>query len=134
MKTNPLRWTFGFLLFNSALLFWGTGCATHEEHAFNADYNQNLPTSPKYYIEDLGQTHFTVTVRQGESMATQQRVIFVKRAASTVAETEAKRRGWENWQLEYILERDQGWMHIVKADVIRKNAVEFQGNVPTNKP
>jgi hypothetical protein len=53
-----------------------------------------------------------------------QRVIYVKQVASTVAESEAKRRGWPNWNLDYIQERDQGWMHIVIADVTRKNAVE----------
>ena len=36
---------------------------------------------------------------------------------------EAKRRGWQNWNLDYIQERDKGWMHIVIADVTRKNAV-----------
>jgi len=43
---------------------------------------------------------------------------------SIVAETEAKRRGWESWDLGYIQERNQGWMHIVIADVSRKNAIE----------
>jgi hypothetical protein len=52
------------------------------------------------------------------------RVIYVKQAASAVAESEAKRRGWKNWDLNYIQERDAGWMHIVIADVTRKNAVE----------
>ena len=41
------------------------------------------------------------------------------------AASEAKRRGWQNWDLGYIQERDQGWMHVVIADVARKNAVEM---------
>jgi hypothetical protein len=53
-----------------------------------------------------------------------ERVVYVKEVASTVAATEAKRRGWQNWNLDYIQERDQGWMHIVIADVTRKNAIE----------
>jgi hypothetical protein len=48
----------------------------------------------------------------------------VKEVATTVAASEAKRRGWQNWNLDYIQERDEGWMHIVIADVGRKNAVE----------
>ncbi len=53
-----------------------------------------------------------------------ERIIFVKQVASTVAATEAKRRGWQNWDLNYIQDRDQGWMRIVIVEVTRKNAVE----------
>ena len=55
-----------------------------------------------------------------------QRIVFVKQVASTVAADEAKRRGWSNWDLNYIQERDQGWMHIVVAVVTRQNAVEMK--------
>ncbi len=134
MKTNLFRWLFCFLLLNATLVFFGSGCATHDSRSFNKDFNQDLPTAPKYFIEDRGDTHFTVTVNQGVSMAGSQRIIYVKRAASIVAEQEARRRGWQNWQLEYVMERDQGWMHIVKADVVRKNAVEFRVGEPGNKP
>jgi len=51
-------------------------------------------------------------------------LFFVKEVASDVAKTEAKRRGWQNWDLGYIQERDQGWMHVVIAEVTRKNAAE----------
>ena len=134
MKTIPFPRTFCCLLFTAALALFGSGCATHEEHSFNDDFNQNMPTAPKYYIENVNDNHFTVTAHQGKQMASEERIIFVKRAASTVAETEAKRRGWENWQLEYVMQRSQGWMFIAKADVVRKNAVEFKGNAPAKNP
>jgi hypothetical protein len=111
-------------LVNVALAVLAGGCATHDERSYNQDFNQNLPTSPKYFIENVDDTHFKVTVHQGSPLDGPQRVIYVKEVASTVAESEAKRRGWQNWDLNYIQERDQGWMHIVIADVTRKNAVE----------
>src|ERR1700722_4337970 len=124
MKINSFRWMFRLLLVNVTLIILAAGCATHDERSYNQDFNQNLPTSPKYVIENIDDTHFKVTVHQGSPLEGSQRVIYVKQVASTVAESEAKRRGWPNWNLDYIQERDQGWMHIVIADVTRKNAVE----------
>jgi hypothetical protein len=124
MKTNRILWMFRLLLLNVTLVVLASGCATHNERSYNQDFNQNLPTSPKYTIENVDDTHFHVIVHQGSPLPGTQRVIFVKEVASTVAATEAKRRGWQNWDLGYIQERDQGWMHIVIADVTRKNAVE----------
>ena len=124
MKTNQLRRTLQLLLLNATLVVLAAGCATHNERSYNQDFNQNLPTSPKYTIENVDDTHFQVVVHQGSPLPGTQRVIYVKEVASAVAGTEAKRRGWQNWDLGYIQERDQGWMHIVIADVTRKNAVE----------
>ena len=124
MKTNQLRRTLQLLLLNVTLVVLAAGCATHNERSYNQDFNQNLPTSPKYTIENVDDTHFQVVVHQGSPLPGTQRVIYVKEVASAVAGTEAKRRGWQNWDLGYIQERDQGWMHIVIADVTRKNAVE----------
>lgn len=132
MKTNPLRWTLRLLLVNVTLAVLAVGCATHDERSYNQDFNQNLPTSPKYTIENVDDTHFQVTVHQGSPLTGTQRIIYVKEVASTVAAIEAKRRGWQNWDLDYIQERDQGWMHIVIADVTRKNAVKMTSN-PTNQ-
>ena len=100
------------------------GCATHNERSYNQDFNQNLPTSPKYTIENVSDTHFKVIVHQGSPLRGTERIIYVKEVAAAVAQSEAKRRDWQNWNLDYIQERDQGWMHIVIADVTRKNAVE----------
>ena len=133
MKTNQLRWTIRLLLLNATLVLLATGCAT-SDRSFNQDFNQNLPTSPKYTIENVDDTHFQVIVHQGSPLPGTQRIIFVKEVASTVAATEAKRRGWQNWDLGYIQERDQGWMHIVIADVTRKNAVEMTPAQPNNNP
>jgi len=124
MKTNLLRRTFRLLLLNAALMVLVAGCATNNERSYNQDFNQNLPTSPKYFIANVDDTHFQITVHQGSPLPGTQRIIYVKEVASTVAASEAKRRGWQNWDLGYIQERDQGWMHIVIADVTRKNAVE----------
>ena len=124
MKTNRIRRTLQLLLLNATLVVLAAGCATQNERSYNQDFNQNLPTSPKYTIENVDDTHFHVIVHQGSPLPGTQRVIYVKEAASAVAGTEAKRRGWQNWDLGYIQERDQGWMHIVIADVTRKNAVE----------
>jgi hypothetical protein len=124
MKTNQLRWRLRLLLLNVTLVVLAAGCATHNERSYNRDFNQNLPTSPKYTIENVDDTHFKVIVHQGSPLPGTERVIYVKEVASTVAATEAKRRGWQNWDLGYIQERDQGWMHVVIADVTRKNAVE----------
>jgi hypothetical protein len=124
MKINQFLWTLRLLLVNVALAVLAGGCATHDERSYNQDFNQNLPTSPKYFIENVDDTHFKVTVHQGSPLDGPQRVIYVKEVASTVAESEAKRRGWQNWDIGYIQDRDQGWMHIVIADVTRENAVE----------
>jgi hypothetical protein len=124
MKTNRIRRTLWRLLLNATLVVLAAGCATQNERSYNQDYNQNLPTSPNYAIVNVDDTHFQVIVHQGSPLPGTQRIIYVKEVASTVAATEAKRRGWKNWDLGYIQERDQGWMHIVIADVTRKNAVE----------
>jgi hypothetical protein len=124
MKTKRVCRTLQFLLLNATLAVLAAGCATHDERSYNQDFNQNLPTAPKYFIENIDDTHFKVTVHQGTPSEGPQRIICVKEVASTVAETEAKRRGWKNWDLNYIQERDQGWMRIVIAEVTRKNAVE----------
>ncbi|MGB7767992.1 MAG: hypothetical protein WBN22_03960 [Verrucomicrobiia bacterium] len=122
------------LLLNVTLAVLAAGCATHNERSYNQDFNQNLPTSPKYTIENIDDTHFQVTVHQGSPAPGTQRIIYVKEVASTVAATEARRRGWQNWDLNYIQERDQGWMHIVIADVTRKNAVEMSPGPTNNNP
>ena len=124
MKTNQIRRTLRLLLLNVTLVILAAGCATHNERSYNQDFNQNLPTSPNYTIENIDATHFRVIVHQGSPLPGTQRIIYVKEVASTVAATEAKRRDWQNWNLDYIQERDKGWMHIVIADVTRKNAVE----------
>ncbi len=123
MKINQFRWIF-VLLLNATLVALATGCATRDERSYNQDYNQNMPTSPKYSIENVDDTRFKVIVHQGSPMEGSQRIIFVKQVASTVAATEAKRRDWPSWDVNYIQDRDQGWMHIVIAEVTRKNAVD----------
>jgi len=124
MKINQIRWPLRLLLLNATVLLLAAGCATHNERSYNQDFNQNLQTAPKYVVENVDDTHFKIVVHQGSPSDGPQRVIEVKQAASAVAESEAKNRGWQNWDLEYIQERDKGWMHIVIADVTRKNAVE----------
>jgi len=124
MKINLSHWTLRLLLLNATALLLTAGCATNKEGSYNNDFHQDLPTSPQYSIKLIDNSHFQVIVRQGSPYEGQQRVVYVKQAAAAVAENEARHRGWENWDLNYIQDRDQGWMHVVIADVTRKNAIE----------
>ena len=128
MKINQLRWTLRLLLLNATLaatfVVFATGCSTPGERSFNQDFHQNLPTSPNYAIENINDTDFHVIVHQGTALKGSDRIIYVKQVASAVAESETKSRGWKNYDLNYVEEYDQGWMHVVVADVTRKNAVE----------
>ena len=124
MKINQLRWTLRLLLLNATLALLATGCATSNEGSYNQDFHQNLPTSPNYAIENVNDTDFHVIVHQGTALKGSDRIIYVKQVASAVASSEAKHRGWENYDLNYVQEYDQGWMHVVVADITRKNAVE----------
>ena len=124
MKTNPFRPSFRLLLLPVALALFAAGCATHEQHSFNKDFNQSMPTSPNYYIEDVDASHFKVIATQGSPAQGSDRIIYVKQAATAVAASEAKHRGWSAWDLNYISDRDRGWMREVITEVTRKNAVE----------
>ena len=97
------------------------GCATPKSHSFNNDFGENLPTKPQYYIEDENDNHFIIKLHQGTPSTGTERVINLKDAASTIAKSESERLGWEKWQLNYIQEKDQGWMHVVVAEVTREN-------------
>jgi hypothetical protein len=118
-KTIRLRWTLWMLLINAAVAVLFSGCAT-PEHSYNDDFSDNLPTKPNYYIQNEDAGHFTITVHQGTLSNGAERLIDVKEAASTIAKAECQKRGWEKWQLNYIQQRDQGWMHIVIAEVTRE--------------
>jgi hypothetical protein len=134
MKINQIRWPLRLLLLNASVLLLTAGCATHNERSYNQDFNQNLSTAPKYTIEDVDDTHFKIIVHQGSPVDGPQRVTDVKQAASAVAETEAKHRDWQNWNLDYVQERDQGWMHIVIANVTRENAIGNNSSSTRNNP
>jgi hypothetical protein len=95
------------------------GCST-PTRSFNQDYQENSPVSPNYTIENVDGNDFKIRVYQGETYQGPQRIIYMKEAASKIADSEAKRRGWQEWQLNYIQERDQGWMHILVGEVIRQ--------------
>jgi hypothetical protein len=108
-----------FLMVVSLLLVGASGCAT-EQHSFNRDFNANLPVNPMYNVQNEDDQHFKITVNQGTPSNGAERVINVKEAASTIAKAECQRRGWEKWQLDYIQEHNQGWMHVVIAEVTRE--------------
>ena len=128
MKAYLSQLTGGFVWVTAGLLLIGTGCATHEQHSFNSDFNQSLACAPNYYITDGGEKKFVVAVSQGKTSRGQERILDVKRAASAIAEQEAKRRGWGTWDLNYIYEKDEGWMHVVHAEVTRRQTLEYSGD------
>lgn len=132
MKTLHLYRVSPWLIsFPAAVVLWVAGCATTEEHSFNHDYGQFLVTSPKYYIEDEGGARFRIVVDQGKPSAGAERVLDVKTAASEIAKDEAQRLGWKHWQLNYIQEKDQGWMHVVVAEVKHEPDAEPAPGQPT---
>ncbi len=83
------------------------------------DFGAQLPVKPMYYIHDEDAVHFRITVHQGVNSTGVERVANLKEAASDIAKAESKRLGWEKWQLDYISEHEQGWMHVVVAEVTR---------------
>jgi hypothetical protein len=119
-KTMRLRWTIWLLAINTAIAVLLIGCATTKEHSFNSDFSENLPTQPKYFIQVKDSNHYTITVHQGTPSTGAERLLDIKKAASTIATSESQKRGWEKWQLNYIQERNQGWMHVVIAEVTRE--------------
>jgi hypothetical protein len=128
-KSFRLRWAPWLLSINAAIAVLFSGCATQKEHSFNSDFGQDLPTKPMYYIHDENDRHFIISVHQGtpttgaERVTGAERSTDVKEAASTIAKAESQRLGWEKWQLNYIQERNQGWMHIIVAEVTREKYV-----------
>jgi hypothetical protein len=119
-KTIRLPGAAWLLSINAAVAVLFSGCATSNEHSFNHDFSDNLPVNPMYYIHDEDANRFLVTVHQGSPSTGAERIINVKVAATTVAKTECQRLGWQRWDLNYIQERDQGWMHVVIAEVKRQ--------------
>jgi hypothetical protein len=122
-KIIRLRWTPWLLSINAAIAVSFCGCATPPEHSFNNDFGEQLPVKPMYYIQDGDATHYTITVHQGTPSTGVERILNVKEAATTIAKAESQRRGWEKWQLDYIQERNQGWMHVEVAEVTREKYV-----------
>ncbi len=121
-RSHAKSWWLAISAAAIAVLF--TGCATPAEHSFNDDFGENLPTQPKYYIQSEDAGRFTIKVHQGTPSAGAERLLDVKQAATAIAQAEARRRGWERWQLNYIQEQNQGWMHIVIAEVMRVKFVK----------
>jgi hypothetical protein len=116
-KTIHLRWASWLLAIKAAGAVFFSGCASPKEHSFNADFGETLPAQPMYFIQDENDRHFIITVQQGTPSAGAERIINIKEAASAIAKAESQRLGWEKWQLNYIQERNQGWMHVVVAEV-----------------
>jgi hypothetical protein len=119
-KTIRPAWTPWLLSVYAAAAVLFSGCASPEQRSFNSDFNDHLPVNPTYYIHDEDSNRFLITVNQGTPSTGAERVINVKEAATTVATAECKKLGWDKWHLDYIQERNQGWMHIVIAQVTRE--------------
>jgi hypothetical protein len=114
------RATLGLLSAGAGLVVLFSGCSTPNEYSYNEEFHENLLTQPKYYIKDEDDRHFKIVVHQGSPSTEANRVIDQKQAATAVARAEAQRLGWDKWHLDYIQERDQGWMHVVIAKVTRE--------------
>jgi hypothetical protein len=119
-KIQLCRAPLWLLAINTGVAVLLNGCATHDEHSFNKDYNENLATQPQYFIGKEDDHHFVIKVHQGVPAKTEDRVLDVKTAATAVAKSECDRLGWQKWHLDYIQEKDQGWMHVVIANVTRE--------------
>ena len=132
-KTIRLHWTLWSVPVSVAVAVLFGGCATQEEHSFNGDFGEALPTKPTYYIQNEDAEHFKITVHQGVPSSGAERVINAKNAASTIAKAESLRLGWEKWDLNYIQENNQGWMHVVVAEVKRLKYVAPTFPQPANK-
>lgn len=108
------------VVLSAVLVLLSADCATPTK-SFNQDYSENFPPQPKYAIDNMDDTHFKIRLYQGTPMPEQRAtcVMYMKKAVWTIANDEAKRRGWQQWEVNYVQERDQGWMHILVAVVIR---------------
>src|SRR5580658_8084986 len=93
MKTNRPLWTFRLLALSVSLVISAMGCATHTARSYNQDFGQSLPTDPKYFIENVDDNHFKLTLHQGSTEQGSQRVIDMKNAAPVIADAEAKPLG-----------------------------------------
>src|SRR5580700_8091235 len=104
MKANRLFW---LTLLSVTLVFLGAGCATPTK-SFNQDYNENFPPQPNYAIDNVDDSHFKIRLSQGTPMPEQRAVcvMYMKKAIWTIANDESKRRGWQQWEVNYIQERD----------------------------
>ena len=122
------------LSFSAAIALLAGGCATPEEHSFNHDFGETLPAKPMYYIQDEDDKHFKITVHQGTPLTGAERAINVKEAVATVAKAECQRLGWKKWKMNYVSERDQGWMHVIIAKVVREEYIEPTFPKPDGNP
>jgi hypothetical protein len=128
---RPALWL-PFISMAAAILV--TGCATPDEHSYNKDFGESLPAQPVYSIQDEHADYFILKVHQGVPLNGAGRTLNVKEAASAVAKAECQRLGWKKWQMNYIQEKDQGWMHVVVAKVDREPYVEPTFPTSGNNP
>jgi hypothetical protein len=117
MKAHRILWS---VLFSVIFTVLAVGCVTATK-SFNRDYNENIPPQPNYAIDNVDDRHFKIRLSQGTPMPEQRAVcvMYMKKAIWTIANNEGKRRGWQQWEVNYIQERDQGWQHILVCVVIR---------------
>jgi|SRR5450756_827189 len=135
MKKKPsLRSASSLLAINAAIAVLLSGCATPDEHSYNKDFGENLPAQPIYSIQHEDDQHFILKVHQGVPLNGAARTLNVKEAASGVAKAECERLGWKKWDLNYIQEKDQGWMHVVVAKVNRETYIEPTFPKPDGNP
>ena len=108
-----------------ATVFVGFGCATPQEYSYNQDFNQSLTSEPKYRVTSVSDSKFKIYVHQGKMVSGEARTIDSREAASVIAKSEAQKRGWESWDMNFIREANDGWMHVIVAEVTRKKSVRY---------
>jgi len=127
------RWGW-FLPASAAVAILSAGCTTPKYRSFNDDFGESLHTKPTYSIQDKDAAHFTITVQEGTPSNGPERVTDVKAAASTIAHAECQRREWKKWKLDYVQERNLGWMHVVVAEITQEKYVEPAYPKPDGSP
>jgi hypothetical protein len=122
-RFSAAKWIFPPAL--AAIVFIGSGCATQRENSYNQDFNQSLTSAPTYLVSPINDDKFKINVNQGKVVSDGARLSDVREAAHVIAKREAMKRGWENWDVNFIREANDGWMHVVVAEVRRKKGIRY---------
>lgn len=120
---------YGCILVSLIALTLLNGCATFGEkdlRSFNKDYDQNLPTSPKYIVKYKTQTTYNIVIHQGAPLFNTPgyvRAGYLSQAGRIIAEDKCTKQGLELERFEVDQVGDSGWVHIIGAFSCRSIAI-----------